>query len=101
MLETLSKKFSSATTAEEKMPPEISGEEKFSSEPPEPVVVVKALLTHCRPWCDRCGGWQGIEITWSDGQVELKCRSCRADLPERPTGEWKPNTARKGLTVGR
>jgi hypothetical protein len=61
-----------------------------SIEPALPVVIEsKAILTHCRPWCDHCGGWQAIETVWSDGTVAVACRTCRAVMPDRPT-ERKP-----------
>lgn len=62
--------------------------------PPAPVanssatVVGEFVVTCCRPWCERCRGWQGREIVWSDGSTSLRCRTCGAVLPEWP--EVKP-----------
>lgn len=49
-----------------------------------PRVVAELLVTFCRPWCPRCGGWQGIEQEWSDGSATLACRTCRCELPDVP-----------------
>jgi hypothetical protein len=55
----------------------------------KPEIESKAIITHCKPWCDRCGGWQAIETVWTDGRVDVACRTCRAVMPDRPT-ERKP-----------
>lgn len=66
----------------------------------------KAILTYCKPWCDHCGGWQAIETVWTDGRVDVACRTCRAVMPDRPVG-FKPkvdeevdNLKRKGIDHG-
>jgi hypothetical protein len=56
---------------------------------PEPEIESKAILTYCKPWCDQCGGWQAIETVWTDGRVEVACRTCRAAMPDQPVG-FKP-----------
>lgn len=49
-----------------------------------PRVTSEAWATFCRPWCPCCGGWRGIEREFSDGSIELKCSTCKTDLPEVP-----------------
>ena len=53
-------------------------EEQPSDEPSE------LILTACRPWCERCGCWRGIELTWPDGRSETRCWTCKATMPVRP-----------------
>jgi hypothetical protein len=52
-------------------------------------MIDRAIVTHCKPWCDRCGGWQAIETVWTDGRVDVACRTCRALMPDQPVG-FKP-----------
>lgn len=50
----------------------------------DPVILSEFVVTCCAPWCLRCGGWQGREITWSDDRIETICESCNAMMPDWP-----------------
>jgi hypothetical protein len=84
MIEQLAAKFGPKMVAAPAVP---EAEPEPSSAPV--VITGQAILTHCKPWCDHCGGWQAIETVWSDGTVAVACRTCRAVMPDRPT-ERKP-----------
>lgn len=102
MLETITKKFSTSAGQSKKPSEEIQATvavPDVAVETAEPEVVLKCLLTHCRPWCVNCGGWHGIETSWSDGRVDLQCRTCKADMPEQPDLEWKPKESHKSPVV--
>lgn len=65
-----------------------------ATEPPAPQSPQESLspsrltsethVTFCKPWCEQCGGWRGIEREWSDGSHAIHCLTCRAELPEVP-----------------
>lgn len=48
------------------------------------MILSEFVVTCCAPWCLRCGGWQGREITWSDDRIETICESCNAMMPDWP-----------------
>lgn len=52
-------------------------------------IIEQSQVTWCKPWCESCGGWQGIERVYSDGSYTIRCLTCRAAMPDRPT-ERKP-----------
>jgi hypothetical protein len=65
--------------------PATTGEPNTAPLRPEPVKMVdESHVTFCRPWCECCGGWRGIERTYSDGSHTIHCLTCKADLPEVP-----------------
>jgi hypothetical protein len=58
-------------------PPAAGAVEVVHEEVGPPRMIERAIVTHCKPWCDHCGGWQAIETVWSDGTVDVACRTCR------------------------
>lgn len=50
----------------------------------DPVIISESTVTCCVPWCTRCGGWQGREITWSNERVTTQCKSCQHPMPDWP-----------------
>ena len=65
-------------------PATTGGDSRQPAAPAKPTITAQLLVTYCKPWCDHCGGWQGIETTWSDDSHRIECRTCRAEMPEVP-----------------
>jgi len=64
---------------------ELSTAPQSSPESPESRRVTSELnVTFCKPWCESCGGWRGIEQTFNDGTHTIHCMTCKAELPEVP-----------------
>lgn len=79
MIDQLAEKFSPKKPGQ-------TGQPAIAQDEPDPEIDSKAILTHCQPWCGRCGGWQAIETVWSDGRVDVACRTCKHPMPDRPVG---------------
>ena len=47
-----------------------------------PTVVSVLILTACRPWCEACGCYRGVETAWSDGRCETRCWTCKREMSE-------------------
>lgn len=48
----------------------------------DPTVLEEWLVSACKPWCDHCGSWLGIESQWSSGRTETRCWSCRGPMKQ-------------------
>jgi hypothetical protein len=55
---------------------------QIASSPPR--VTSESHVTFCKPWCEQCGGWRGIERTYSDESHTIHCLTCKSELPEIP-----------------
>lgn len=61
----------------------IRGEIEKQEEPKS--VISECLLSHELPWCLRCNGMLAVERAMSDGTVDVRCWSCKSQMPERVT----------------